>query len=118
MERFLIAGLQVDMEISGKTMVDQSAKYRVEENGTPADFTIAPSKARLEEKMQKNGITSFAMQEYMSTGAAFYVALIKFGGFMLHSSAVALDGKAYLFSAPSGTGKSTHTSRWVSHFYT
>ena len=35
---------------------------------------------------------------------------------MLHSSAVALDGKAYLFSAPSGTGKSTHTSLWVSHF--
>ena len=31
---------------------------------------------------------------------------------MLHGSAVAVDGKAYLFSAPCGTGKSTHTRLW------
>ena len=31
---------------------------------------------------------------------------------MLHSSAIVLDGYAYLFSAPCGTGKSTHTSMW------
>ncbi|MEG1887372.1 MAG: hypothetical protein RR177_04530, partial [Oscillospiraceae bacterium] len=30
----------------------------------------------------------------------------------LHSSAIMVDGKAYLFSAPSGTGKSTHTALW------
>lgn len=29
-------------------------------------------------------------------------------GFVLHSSAVAVDNKAYLFTAKSGTGKSTH----------
>ena len=116
MDRYLIAGLNVDMEISGKTTIEQAAKYRIEPNGRPADITICPSKERIEEKMKKNMITSYALQEYMTTGAAFYVALIKFGGFMLHSSAVALNGKAYLFSAPSGTGKSTHTSRWVSYF--
>lgn len=31
---------------------------------------------------------------------------------MLHGSAVAVDGKAYLFTAPCGTGKSTHTRLW------
>lgn len=31
-------------------------------------------------------------------------------GFMCHSSALAVDGKAYLFTAKSGTGKSTHAS--------
>ena len=31
---------------------------------------------------------------------------------MLHGSTVALDGKAYLFTAPCGTGKSTHTRLW------
>jgi serine kinase of HPr protein (carbohydrate metabolism regulator) len=29
-----------------------------------------------------------------------------------HCSAIAVDGKAYLFTAPSGTGKSTHTRLW------
>ena len=31
---------------------------------------------------------------------------------MLHSSAVVIDSKAYLFTADSGTGKSTHTALW------
>ncbi len=31
---------------------------------------------------------------------------------MLHGSAVAVDGYAYLFTAPCGTGKSTHTRLW------
>ena len=31
---------------------------------------------------------------------------------MLHGSAVALDGAGYLFTADSGTGKSTHTRLW------
>ena len=35
---------------------------------------------------------------------------------MLHSSAVIMDGRAYLFSAPSGTGKSTHTGLWQEVF--
>ena len=35
---------------------------------------------------------------------------------MSHSSAVVLDGNAYLFSAPSGTGKSTHTRLWLQKF--
>jgi len=31
---------------------------------------------------------------------------------LLHSSTVAVDGKAYLFTAKCGTGKSTHTRLW------
>lgn len=31
---------------------------------------------------------------------------------LIHASAIAKDGKAYLFLAPSGTGKSTHTRLW------
>lgn len=32
--------------------------------------------------------------------------------FLFHGSAIMVDGKAYLFTAPSGTGKSTHASLW------
>lgn len=39
-----------------------------------------------------------------------------FGGFFFHSSCVELDGEAYVFSAESGTGKSTHTALWKKHF--
>lgn len=33
-------------------------------------------------------------------------------GIIFHSSAVSVDGEAYLFTAPSGTGKSTHARLW------
>ena len=32
--------------------------------------------------------------------------------FLFHGSVIAVDGAAYLFTAPSGTGKSTHTRLW------
>ena len=38
--------------------------------------------------------------------------LSKKDGIIFHSSAIMVDGKAYLFTAPSGTGKSTHTRLW------
>ncbi len=56
------------------------------------------------------------MLAYMESGRLFSVALLQHQGLHLHASAVALDGKAYLFSAPSGTGKSTHTRLWQSLF--
>ena len=42
---------------------------------------------------------------------------------LMHGSAVALDGQAYLFTAKSGTGKSTHAKLWLAttkarHVYT
>lgn len=35
---------------------------------------------------------------------------------LFHGSAVAVDGRAYLFTAKSGTGKSTHTRLWREYF--
>ena len=39
-------------------------------------------------------------------------ALSKASGIIFHSSAIMVDGEAYLFTAPSGTGKSTHARLW------
>ncbi len=35
---------------------------------------------------------------------------------LFHSAAITVDGKAYLFTAPSGTGKSTHIKLWRKRF--
>ncbi len=35
---------------------------------------------------------------------------------LMHGSAIALNGDAYLFIAPSGTGKTTHTKLWMKKF--
>ena len=42
--------------------------------------------------------------------------LLPHGVLLLHGSAVALEGKGYLFTAACGTGKSTHTRLWRQEF--
>lgn len=42
--------------------------------------------------------------------------LLKQDTILLHGSTVGLDGQAYLFTAPCGTGKSTHTRFWRETF--
>lgn len=56
------------------------------------------------------------MVAYMESGAIFYSKLMHFDGMLLHSAAIEWDGKAYLFSGPSGVGKSTHTRQWKKMF--
>lgn len=42
--------------------------------------------------------------------------MIEFDTILFHGSVVAVDGQAYLFTAKSGTGKSTHTRLWKKYF--
>lgn len=42
--------------------------------------------------------------------------MLDYDAILFHGSAVVVDDKAYLFTAPSGTGKSTHTRLWREYF--
>ena len=116
MERtYNICGLTVQADFRHELMLVRSAKYLCDTDKTP-DIVIDYNRAALEHSLK--GLTDFTLSdsEVMYTSYKFYDALPDFGGFMLHSSAVAVDNKAYLFSALSGTGKSTHTQQWVKLF--
>lgn len=73
------------------------------------DITIDPSKYICDRYAR---ISTRDDIEYMESASQFYSQLLRFQGMHLHASAVELNGKAYLFSARSGTGKSTHTRLW------
>lgn len=85
-------------------------KYQVSDDVQP-DIKINLSDEIIE-KCAVNGKCSFFISEYMLSGKVFYQSLLKYNGFMIHSSAILYKGNAYVFSADSGTGKSTHTSIW------
>ena len=42
--------------------------------------------------------------------------LPKFDAFVMHGSVIAVDGVAYIFTAKSGVGKTTHTRLWLEKF--
>lgn len=111
-----IAGLLVDMGYKYETMQKQASAYKTDEVCDAPQMKIyIPDEVLLKKQMEEPTL-SLDNCEYLYTGSAFYSGLLYFGGFMLHSSAVVMDGKAYLFTADSGTGKSTHTALWQKAF--
>lgn len=103
---YRIAGLTVAMDSFGKTL-ERAKPYACEE-ATP-DLTIYSD---LEEVRRRQPELNTDECEYRATGGSFYYQLLNFDGMLLHASAVAMDGYGYLFTAPCGTGKSTHTGIW------
>ena len=96
-------------------------EYLCESEG--ADFSLAITPENIEYEKQKSAEEDAAMgiqtrpfkDEYLETLAVYRKICDRMperDTFLFHCSAVALDGKAYLFTAPSGTGKSTHTRLW------
>ena len=97
----------------GRTFAVRSCKYRVP-CGRP-EFTITLPEEELR-MCEEEAPAPRYVHEYLLSGTKFYFGLIRRHGMLLHSSAVVKDGKAYLFTANSGVGKSTHTGYWLELF--
>lgn len=104
-----IAGLKVEMEPKFGRLTRQSASYV--SSGAPA-LHVKPDPADEARVLSP----SPEEREYICCCVAFCRGLIAHGRFFLHASAVVHEGGAYLFSGPSGVGKSTHTALWCSRF--
>ena len=130
MSLYKIANLIVDMNIKYEPLLSQSSKYEIKKSNkfdlnkfdsnkfdlSHADIVIPNMNEELLKYENKFPHLSIGDCEYMLYGACFYEELLKHNGILLHSSCVVLDGYAYLFSAPSGVGKSTHTQLWLQAF--
>ena len=102
-----IAGLKVEMEPKFGRLTRQSESYL--SSGKPV-MAVKPDPV----DEVRAGMDRYPEEEreYICCSAAFCRGIIEHGRFFLHASAVVFEGAAYLFSAPSGTGKSTHTALW------
>lgn len=104
-----IADLLVDVPAAGD-LVPRCKAYLCEDEGISREPDIKICTERFREGAW-NGLTGNSYV-YLESGAHFQTQLLQYDGIVLHSSAAVVDGKAYLFSAPCGTGKSTHTRLW------
>lgn len=111
MPKYRIAELIAEYEPLYERLRRQSEKYRVPDDAQP-DFRLRFVADFYERKAVENPLMNDEEQEYFYIGQLFYLHLLEHNGCMLHASAVAVDNRAYLFSAPCGTGKSTHTAQW------
>ena len=114
MNFYKIAECVVEYEPIYPLLKNQMEAYRIAEQ--QPDIKLSITKEFCDIKQQENPHLTLEQCEYIFAGSEFYRKLIKLGGFMLHSSAIVVNNKAYLFSADSGTGKSTHTKLWQKCF--
>lgn len=81
---------------------------------TPADVEFEKVKSDRENEVEGLPPVDFK-PEYLETLAIYRKIadkMLDYNAFLFHGSALAVDGKGYLFTAKSGTGKSTHTFIW------
>ncbi len=117
MSLYDIAGLKVNMNLRFPYTIERAKAYLVGEDIDSPDMCVNITDEDLDRWIKHFKSEEFADQfEYMLAGGSFYQQLLDFDGMMLHASAVVVDEKAYLFSAKSGTGKSTHTELWLKLF--
>ena len=114
---YKIADIFVEMTPCHNRLKKYAEKYLYTGNETPENvMKVEISEDILKMKNEEHSYLSAEECEYIFFGACFAARLLKYNGFVLHSSAIAYEGNAYLFSADSGTGKSTHTGFWQDVF--
>ncbi len=92
------------------------ASYACGESAAAPDFCIKLNKSELDRLCGTNPHLTPAEVEQICLAECFSREMLRFGGVFLHASALSFRGRAYLFSAPSQTGKSTHTGLWQKVF--
>lgn len=85
---------------------------------TQSDIEFERKKSNLQDQKEGREIRQFS-DSYLETLAVYRKiaeVLLQEDCLLFHGSAVAVDGSVYLFTAKSGTGKSTHTRLWRTLF--
>lgn len=81
---------------------------------SPDDIAFEREKSAMEDAMENIPTRHFS-DAYLETLAVYRKIanqMLSHETLLFHGSAIAVDGEGYLFTAMSGTGKSTHTRLW------
>ncbi len=110
MAKYKIADLIIEFSPQYEYTRDLCRDY-ITDTDAPADICVKPAmdyayEAQYLPDQPVHGLESMDIYRQICT------ALVDYDGFLLHSSAIMAEGQGYLFTAPSGTGKSTHTKLW------
>ena len=115
---YRIADLNVEVNPKFKICRKRLESYAVKSNESgKTDIAISVSDDEIRERLRlSDNLSEQGAEDVLILSKFCNAVLDGFDGFFFHSSCLELDGEGYVFSAVSGTGKSTHTALWRRHF--
>ena len=122
--KYKIADKVVEVNSIYDEVHEYCSDYQTDE---PADYSVTTTQADIDFERQKSaredeveGIPvrhfSDSYLEELAVYRKIAEKMIDFDTVLFHGSVVAVDDVGYLFTAKSGTGKSTHTRLWREYF--
>lgn len=110
-----LADLKINI-LSGHEYTKRLFSDYICDSDEPCDFVIRYDGAELARECENSRDFPVFYHESLLIYRKICTKIIEYNAMLMHSSAISLDGEAYLFTAPSGTGKSTHAGLWRAHF--
>ena len=109
--RVRLAGLEIGVA-SRSDYCRQFCQDYLSDSQQEADFSVFPEDSQILEKGGKLPGLSDGYTECVCILGEIGDRLPLYDRLLIHGAAISYGGVAYLFTAPSGTGKSTHISLW------
>lgn len=120
--KYILADMCVAIRSLYEEVQRMCADYRAPQDREP-DFLVQTSeqeieaeRAQSEETRIEEGLPPYEFEApYLETLAVYRkiaTEAVSRGRLLMHGSVIAVDGRAYMFTARSGTGKSTHVRLW------
>ena len=118
--RIEIAGVPAEIRCRFPENEDFFEDYRTEKEPLfsiePQEEDLLRSQANFERVAEREGFSPYTPSKAYLENAAIHgllaEKLTEYQVLLMHGSALCMDGQAYIFTAKSGTGKSTHALLW------
>ncbi|MBO4950369.1 MAG: hypothetical protein J6E38_05050 [Clostridia bacterium] len=116
MALYRIADLNIKINHKHDYLTKLCRNYLHENQDAEIDFEVSASPDDYDKDKECLEGYSDGYLESISVYRQIAKKLLEYDGIILHAAVISVDGKAYAFSAPSGTGKSTHIRLWKEAF--
>jgi hypothetical protein len=106
---YSIGGMTVDLNFKYKYGEKKCRRYL--SDGIPL-FSISATDEEIEKEKASLPFSTLETAEFDCVFRKLYNASPRFERILMHGATIMKDGKGFLFTAPSGTGKTTHIRMW------
>ncbi len=114
---YKVADIVFSADIRFRYTYECMKDFEADENEIP-EFSIKISDSDLENErmLSQSGLPMHVLEFTALYRKYIYIVMDKYDAFFFHCSAISVDNEAIMFTALSGTGKSTHRRLWVENF--